>query len=128
MLLFTFFHFFSLAEVLSLKSDVSKYTLARTESLISDVLSFYSLDGTETTNEGGPLSSPGRHVTSQSESMKTAAMSLSPTSTQYETAPEISTVSNSTFSSLSVPENGRVSADLTSTLSFDTATLQVITI
>ena len=39
------------AEVLSLKSDVSKYTLARTESLISDVLSFYSLDGTETKDD-----------------------------------------------------------------------------
>ena len=35
------------AEVTSLRSDVSKYTFARTESLISDVLSFYSLDGTE---------------------------------------------------------------------------------
>ena len=83
------FHIFSVsksdalaAEVLSLKSDVSKYTLARTESLISDVLSFYSLDGTETKDDASKILS-----SSESHSMKTAPISIgSPTSTQYETA------------------------------------------
>ena len=103
------------SEVLSLKSDVSKYTLARTESLISDVLSFYSFDGTEIKDDASKVLS-----NSESHSMKTAAISLSPTSTQYETAESASSIS--VYETASAASG--VAADRSSSLSFDTATLQ----
>jgi hypothetical protein len=112
----------SLIEVQSIKSDASKYNLARTESLISDVLSFYSLDGVDISLPkddedgaqvgGGPQSPRVSIYSSNDGSIKTAATSLSPTSTQYETA-------TSTFSAYESASAGR-----SSSLSFDTATLQ----
>ena len=103
------------SEVLSLKSDVSKYTLARTESLISDVLSFYSFDGTLTNQDDA-----SKVLSSESHSMKTAAVSLSPTSTQYETAESASSIS--VYETASAASGA--AADRSSSLSFDTATLQ----
>ena len=92
----------SLAEVMSLKSDVSKYTLARTESLISDVLSFYSLDGTE-------------EITSNKSPMMSSESLQSPTSMQYETA------TSGTSHYDTATEGGR---ETSTSISFDTATLQ----
>lgn len=100
----------SLAEVQSLKSEASKYTLARTESLVSDVLSFYSLDGTE---PASMASSVSKDRVQSPKSPRTTTISLSPTSTQYETA---------TSNSISAYETA--SAGRSSSLSFDTATLQ----
>ena len=107
------------AEVLSLKSDVSKYTLARTESLISDVLSFYSLDGTETKDDASKILS-----SSESHSMKTAPISIgSPTSTQYETASSAASLYETASAGPYSAASG-AAADRSSSLSFDTATLQ----
>ena len=53
-------------------------------------------------------------------SMKTAAVSLSPTSTQYDTAQSVSTVS--VYETASAASGA--AADRSSSLSFDTATLQ----
>ena len=100
----------------SLRSEASKYTLARTESLISDVLSFYSLDGTESAKESSAGGGPQSPILSSSPSLKTAPLSISsPTSAPYETA---SSAVSGTYDTASVGELR------TSSLSFDTATLQ----
>ena len=108
-------------DVQSLRSEASKYTLARTESLISDVLSFYSLDGTDPSKSGPQspiLSSPA--TTSPPLSMKTDPISIisSPTSTQYETA---SSMVSGTYETA---QDKTLLSGRTSSLSFDTATLQ----
>ena len=78
----------SLVEVQSTVSeDESKYTLARTESLVSDVLSFYdALDGEETspppppdgvTPGGGIMSDPNTTSESNFKSARSALLSQS---------------------------------------------------
>ena len=106
-------------DVQSLRSEASKYTLARTESLISDVLSFYSLDGTDPLKSGPQSPILSSAATSPPLSLKTDPISIisSPTSTQYETAS--SAVSGTYETAQDKTLSGR-----TSSLSFDTATLQ----
>ena len=76
----------SLVEVQSTVSeDESKYTLARTESLVSDVLSFYdALDGEETSppppdgvTPGGIMSDPNTTSESNFKSARSALLSQS---------------------------------------------------
>ena len=112
----------------------TKSTIVRTESLISDVLSFYSLDGDDNSSKVSfGLSSP---KSLRSLSSRCKLSNASPTSTQYDTAPcsEVNSPTSSQFESATT--SGAFASPTTSqyetasmgrnssSMSFDTPTLQ----
>ena len=113
----------------------TKSTIVRTESLVSDVLSFYSLDGDDNTSKVSlGLSSP-KSFRSLSHSNSRKLSNASPTSTQYDTAP-CSTVNSPTTSQFESMTSQTLTSPNTSqyetasmgrnssSMSFDTPTLQ----